>query len=226
MVHLAENNNEDLIRSFGNSFITINKKNINSLIKKNWEHIVYLSSALVYDFESPKYGNGDNLDIIKPNSIYQKSKIECEKIILDNGGTVLRMTNIYGPGMSANNIFSDIFKQLEGDGPIILRSLKASRDFLWIDDAVQAILVASKKKKNGIYNIASGKTTCISRLLEIILTIENKSHREIIEKNSTIHTSKVKLNIEKTKKELGWKPVTLLETGIKKLLSNNKANEK
>ena len=150
LIHLAENNNENYAKLRGKKLVEQNKEKIHDLIKKKWEHIVYLSSALVYDFEHPNYKSGKNCNIIKATSEYQKSKIECEKIVLDAGGTVLRMTNIYGENMSKKNIFSDIFKQLQSEGPIILKNLKASRDFLWIDDAIEAIMLASKKKRNAI----------------------------------------------------------------------------
>ena len=54
------------------------------------------------------------------------------------------MTNLYGPNMSTVNVFSDIIKQLDNE-LIILKNIKAVRDFLWIDDAVEAIISAINK---------------------------------------------------------------------------------
>ena len=45
------------------------------------------------------------------------------------------MTNIYGPGMSQNNVMSDILMQLNSNR-IKLKNLYANRDFLWVDDAL------------------------------------------------------------------------------------------
>ena len=85
----------------------------------------------------------------------------------ENGGTVLRMTNIYGPGMSQNNVISDIIKQLDSN-EIKLIDVHANRDFLWIDDAVEAIILSSKKKYNDIFNVASNKSINIYNLAKQI----------------------------------------------------------
>ena len=61
-------------------------------------------------------------------STYKKIKVVCEKIILRHGGTILRMTNLYGPNMSTVNVFSDIIKQLDNE-LIILKNIRRSEIF-------------------------------------------------------------------------------------------------
>ena len=155
LIHLAENNNAAEAELMGEDFIIKNTEKISNLIKKKWGNVIYISTVLLYDFEKKNNKiTNESMGKVKVNSIYKKSKIECEKIVLNAGGSVLRMTNLYGPGMSLNNVMSDIIKQLNSD-KIILKNLNAMRDFLWIEDAVEAIILANKSKFNDIFNVAS-----------------------------------------------------------------------
>ena len=47
----------------------------------------------------------------------------------------MRLANVYGPGMAANNVMSDILGQVPGDGPLVVRDIAPVRDYLWIEDA-------------------------------------------------------------------------------------------
>ena len=76
LIHLAENNRVDEAKLLGKKLIKENTDTMLNLMKNKWKHVVYLSSALVYDFNNPDYKNGNNMDLIKASSVYQKSKIE------------------------------------------------------------------------------------------------------------------------------------------------------
>ena len=91
LVHLAENNNISEVNSLGQSYINGNVKNLNFLLEKDWKHVIYISSIIVQQD-------------IKKISIYKKSKELCEKIISRYSGTILIMTNLYGPNMSTTNV--------------------------------------------------------------------------------------------------------------------------
>ena len=207
LVHLAENNNISEVETIGLKFINYNMNILNSILKKKWKHVIYISSIAA---------SGD----CNQTSVYKKNKLACEKIILELQGTVLRMTNLYGPLMSKNNVFSDIIKQLNKE-VIILKNANSIRDFLWIEDGIQAIIDTINKRPGGILNVASGKCLSIKDLAKNILSLSKKDNKEIksIEKKKDI--LKV-INIEDTKKILNWRPKTSLESGIKKLLSYNK----
>lgn len=219
LIHLAETNQIKTANFEGEGFVDKNKKVLRSLIKKKWDHIIYVSTALI---ESNH--NLPNYKLSQENNFYIKSKLECEKIVLENNGTVLRMTNLYGPGMSKNNVFSDILKQLKKK-QIRLKNLKAKRDFLWIEDAVEAIILAINSKKKNIFNIVSNNKTSIYELVKIFLK-EINQNKNIVSINNSQDEVDNKLDIEKTISELNWKPSTSIHIGIKKLLLNKYQNEK
>ena len=130
------------------------------------------------------------------------------------------MTNLYGPHMSNVNIFSDIIKQLDNKS-ITLKKLQYSKRFLWVDDAVEAIILTIKKTPGGIFNIASGKLISIEEIVKNFLKIYGNDKKDIIsiKKNKNDFFSAV--DIEKTKLALNWKPNFTLQNGIKKLLKYN-----
>ena len=152
--------------------------------------------------------------VIRDN--YTKLKVTCEKMVIDFGGTVLRLSNVYGPQMSSKNVFSDIFKQLDGNNSVYINNLMPIRDYIWISDVVNAIICSEEKKLNEVFNIGTGVSTSVEDLLNLILKISNKCNVEIFsdERNSTKST--IKLDIEKTKKMLCWAPQVSLKSGLKK----------
>ena len=183
------------------------------------ENIIYISTVLLYDFDKKDKTSTTNSYKVKANSIYKKSKLECEKIILNNGGTVLRMTNLYGPGMSRDNVMSDIIKQLNSE-KIVLKNLNAMSDFLWIEDATDAVILANNKKFNDVFNIASSKVVSIYELTKTFLELAGYNRKKIIGLKNSSKTFAPIININKAHKILNWKPTTKLETGIKYLLRN------
>ena len=134
------------------------------------------------------------------------------------------MTNLYGPGMSRDNVFSDILKQLKKK-QIRLRNIKAKRDFLWIEDAVEAIILAINSKNKNIFNIVSNNIISIHDLVKIFLK-ETKQNKTILSVHSLQDEVDNNLDIKNTISELNWRPSTSLQTGIKKLLLHNYQNEK
>ena len=70
LIHLAELNDVNKAEGLGESFIKTNIKNLLSLIKKRWENIIYISSALIYDFDKVNLISNDSLGIVKADSIY------------------------------------------------------------------------------------------------------------------------------------------------------------
>ena len=69
LIHLAENNRVDEAKLLGNKLIKQNTDTMLNLMKNKWKHVVYISSALVYDFNNPDYKNGNNMELIKASSI-------------------------------------------------------------------------------------------------------------------------------------------------------------
>ena len=145
------------------------------------------------------------------------SKLAVEKLFLAVGGTVARVTNLYGPGMATTTIFADILAQLGKPGPVTIREVTPVRDYLWSDDAAAAFTAMALSEKSGIYNVASGTVIACGDLANLILKLAGESRREVLAKHPARH-SVLRIDIEKIKRDLQWSPTVDLETGIKLLL--------
>jgi len=164
--------------------------------------------------------------ITRPISPYGISKLTIEKY-LDSYYRLfglpyisLRYGNVYGPRQNQNSeagvvaIFTNKIlrnKQLfiHGDG-------NQTKDYIFIEDAIRATILSFEKDFKGILNIGTGKETSV---LEIFHKIKQLTERQVKEKHVPFPLGGFRrgcLSIQKTKKELNWKPNYTLEEGIKK----------
>ena len=211
LIHLAQPNNSK--KESNGEEIELCKK----LVSKNWNHIIYISSATVYGDQIDNPRKSDE-EIFGYND-YTNVKLKCESIVLSKGGTCLRFSNIYGHKMSSENVISEILSQVSKSEKIVVENKYPIRDFLWIDDAVNAIIQAIKLKPSGIINVGSGIGTSIEELVKNVLNIINKPDNLIFSKKREKINSFLVLNIDDAKKILNWSPQITLIEGLSKLLN-------
>lgn len=139
----------------------------------------------------------------------------------------LRLANVYGPRQNSKGeagviaIFCD--KMLSGKQPIINGDGKQTRDFIFVEDVVEANILALKKNKVGIFNICTGKETDINTIFRKLKKLTRSSCREIhgVAKHGEQKISC--LDYSKVKKELGWQSRYSLEEGLEKTIKWFKA---
>ena len=214
LVHLAQNRNTKIKNKLNEV------EDFKNLIKKNWHHIIYISSTNVYGIQSTKHHV--TTERVFPSNTYTETKIACEELTRRENGTVLRFSNIYGHNMDQNTIVGTIMKQLNNDGPIVLNETKSVRDFLWIDDAIESILLSIKNKPNSILNVGTGKGTSINELIKVVLQLVNTEKRYIIKNNKNHKNNSILIDISETKKVIKWKPKISLKLGLSKILKRDK----
>ena len=116
---------------------------------------------------------------IEPDSPYGCTKLCEEKLCLsyakiyDIEAVCLRYFNVYGPNQRfdayGNVIPIFVFRMIRNEPIIIYGDGEQTRDFVHVDDVVQAnIRAADSIGVNGAFNIASGKRVTINRLVDII----------------------------------------------------------
>jgi UDP-glucose 4-epimerase len=135
----------------------------------------------------------------------------------------LRFGNIYGPGSGhKNSVVAKFIKQsLNGETLEIYGDGKQTRDFIYIDDLIQAIRLAATKEGVGgeVFQIATAKETTLSELVETLVPILNEAGIKNIKVHHTApRLGDVKRNYSDTTKarqRLGWQDWTTLSTGLK-----------
>jgi len=107
---------------------------------------------------------------INPDSVYGFTKMVGEKLVLDTGGTVLRLSNVYGgPNFfeEKNTVISRFIRaKQEGRKAEIYGDGRQTRDFIHVDDVVDSLIEA--RNCDGLHNVCTGERTSILELAEMI----------------------------------------------------------
>jgi UDP-glucose 4-epimerase len=134
----------------------------------------------------------------------------------------LRYGNVYGPRQNpdgeAGVIAIFITRILKNEEVLIHGDGKQTKDYIFIDDAVEATILSFKRNFRGILNIGTGKETSV---LEIFNKIKELTNIKAKKKNINLSPCSFKrgcLSIKKAKKELGWQPKYSLEEGLRKAI--------
>jgi len=134
----------------------------------------------------------------------------------------LRYANVYGPRQDSHGeagvvaIFTE--KLLKGEQPVINGTGEQTRDFICVDDVVEANIVALAGDGNGIYNVGTGGETSI-------LTLYRMLADRIAPGLSALHAAaklgeqqRIALDCGKISKAFGWRPRTSIEEGLAKTI--------
>lgn len=204
LIHLAEESNRTAASSAGDAYVKASSELARVLSRRFAGRVIYASSSAVY---------GDACDIpfqvgdpLVPVDAYVRAKILSEVAVLDEGGVVVRLANLFGPGMSKDNVMSEILHQIPGEGPLLVRDDMPVRDFLAVDDAARLFTLLVGSRMHGIFNVGSGVGTRIHALAKMALELCGEDGREIVATQPALVTSVNILNVEETAKALGWTP--------------------
>ena len=203
----------------------IGTRNALHYCKQNGAKLIFASSYV--------YGVPDSLPInekciAKPNNPYALSKFISEKlcqfsVTYENiEVTALRIFNVYGPGQNNNFLIPTILKQLNMKKEIIVKSIEPKRDFIYVDDVVNAFLLSQKNLPGfNVFNIGSGKSFSVKNLVSIIQNIKQTKLPLISMEESRVNEiPDVIADISEAKKKLGWEPKYSLEQGLNLTLNN------
>ena len=218
LLYLAENNEITEADKLSSDYIDNNVKRLKFILSNTKSKLIYASSVAIYgDLSEIPHSPSDKLNII---NTYSKSKFDCEKLVLQAGGVVARLSNIYGPGMSKKNIISDILKQIKvkGIGSINIIDGSPVRDMIHISDVTSCLLSMTKIQKKGIYNVATGTSISMKDLALMILKVANFEEYKLVELKHNKTTSCISLDISNTKKTFAWSPSISLQDGLKELV--------
>ena len=204
---------------------------IMSAIENKVKKILFASSSSVYPLESnqPLYEDMK----LEGESPYAMSKIICEKLIefyCKNSQTSycsLRCFNIYGRGQDINSDYAAVIPKFillskKGDDLPLYNGGKQTRDFINVEDVIEAYIDLAKSNFSGVFNVGSGKEISIKNIAEKIISIENKS--KMVEKPMLKGDALRSLaDISKINEKIGFTPKINLDEALKDLYENFKS---
>ena len=187
--------------------------------------MLFASSTQIYRLKK----TGDKISEstpLKPDSIYGISKKSAEDLIRISGlpYTVLRLANVYGPGCrpNYNSVVATLCQRARKNLPLQINGKGTQgRDFIYIDDVIQAFLLAGfngKSRERKVYNVSSGRITTLKKIINTIKQIEKGIKVEF----NVEGEDKVSYCCDSTrfKRDFGWKPRTSLSQGIERSLKS------
>ncbi len=191
------------------------------------KHIIFSSSMMVYGL--PQFSPINENHPTLPVDLYGISKLLVEEALRIHAETsgimlsILRFTSIYGPGKysgkSARRAIPNFIRLARNnEAPVIFsHAVHEKRDYLYIDDAVEAIVLSLARPFNDVINIGSARSTTILELAEIIVEQCGASRKVVVEQSSVPSSgpSDYLLDIAKSKALIDFFPHVSLEQGLR-----------
>lgn len=192
--------------------------------------LIFFGSSLEYGMVKNFPVSEDN-NSFNPNSFYGVHKLSVTHYcriynrLFGIDSTVLRFPHLYGPEkfrpdkkMGIVNHF--IYSALRGKELEVFGSGLQLRDYLYIDDAIEAIEKAVRRKNSSgqTFNIGTGNPVSILQLAKMIVRIAGKGRVKKVKWPSSyrlIEQGNFYTDYEKAKRMLYWRPRVNLESGIR-----------
>lgn len=185
------------------------------------EKFVHISTCAVYG--EPEYTPVDEEHQVNPISPYAASKLASEHYCVafhqayGLKTTILRPFNVYGSRQKDGVVAEFVQRIKKGKPPIIHGNGGQTRDFVYVKDAVDAIILALKQKGavGKVFNVGTGKATTINELAQLLLQIYDMKLKPIYKESRIGDLRESCADIRKAEKELGYKPSFSLEEALK-----------
>ena len=204
------------------------KNLIDFFLNKKIKSFLQVGSCVEYGKNKSPQSEKIITNIKDLKSSYGRAKLSATNYLLkkyktDNfPGNVIRLYLVYGPRQDFNRFIPLIIKGCLGNSNFPCSSGKQFRDFLYIDDAVNAIIkcLLARNLQGEILNIGSGKPKKIKKVIHLIkglIKLGNPSFDKIKMRSDEINS--LYPNIKKADKELNWIPKVKFNDGIAKTIN-------
>lgn len=190
------------------------------------ERVVYSSSASVYGNSRYLPANEDDApNLLSPYAVSKYAGESYCRAFYESyelPTSVVRYSNVYGPGQSARNpycgVIGKFFEGARQGRPISIHGDGLqTRDFTYVDDAVEATLLAAVRPRavGEIFNVGTGFETSINTLAETVREVSGSpAPVEHIDRRDIDNIRRRVVNIEKIRQALHWVPRFTLREGL------------
>jgi dTDP-glucose 4,6-dehydratase len=204
-------------------------------LDENIHSLVHMSSCEVYG--TAQYVPMDENHPLAAHSPYAASKIAAEKLVesfvFSYGlpAVVVRPFNTYGPRQSTRAIIPSIIVQALSRPVINIGNLTPTRDFNFVSDIVNGLILAGQVDLAvmQVINLGSNRETSVEQLVKEILRILNREQIKIHQSSERLRPEKSEVyrllaDNRKASRVLGWSPTISLEAGLEETIRWMKEN--
>ena len=238
VIHLAgEKNRNDIDTQFRDSYdrnLAISLNVIEACLGlPKFERLIFLGSCDEYGHESSPF---DEMQRELPANAYGLSKLAVTKILSglyqsrQFPSIVLRPSVIYGPNQGDEMFLSALIQSLLAQKNFAMTYGEQYRDFVYIDDVVDAIIKAltAVNQVNGtVINIGAGVSYQVKNIATLVAnSIHQDANNHLkfgVVPYRTTEVIHYAVNIGRAEKLLGWQPTTKLEQGLQQTVNHFRA---
>ena len=197
---------------------------LHTLINSNCKKFVFTSSGGTIFGEPENIPTAENDYSSEPASPYGVAKKKLNEIIktMTSNTTlsysILNLSNVYGPRQDPHgeagvvSIFSN--KYFNGERPVIYGSGEQTRDYIYVQDVISALIKSSKIQEDLFLNIGTGIETSVNQLSESLKTQFSSDLEPIFKDARDGELQRSVLDNTKARKLLNWEPQYDLDSGM------------
>lgn len=232
IVHLAASKNRSLNLDAYRSEFEVNLNGTMNLVEACQKYgrikkFVYLGSCDEYGVQSAPFRE---TDCELPLTAYGASKLAATKFLQAQAKlwgfptVILRPSVVYGPGQDTSMFLPSLIQSIFHNELFELSEGKQTRDFIFIDDLIESILLLINEKNfyGEIINISSGISITIKELANLVVQIMGRNSGQLLKFSASNYRKSEIMNYvvnnEKAFKLIGWYPKTSIEEGISKII--------
>jgi nucleoside-diphosphate-sugar epimerase len=197
--------------------------NMLELCRINQARMIFFSS---YVYGHPQYQPIDEKHPIQAFNPYAQTKVICENLCEGYNRdfkvpvTIFRPFNIYGKGQNPDFLIPSIIQQAR-NGKIVIKDDRPKRDYIHVEDIVDAVITAIENAQSGLhtYNLGTGVSYSVKEIVDIVQSLFNSEIDYFctneFRPNDVMDTI---ADIRKIKAELNWQPTVSIHDGLEKMI--------
>jgi UDP-glucose 4-epimerase len=201
------------------------------LARKHKSTVIFSSNSGIYDTSKIPI---DEKTADNPKTPYDLDKLQAEnfmKLYREVYGVefvIFRFATVYGPRQSLSPTWKPVVLEfiaqvMKGQRPTIYWDGEQTRDFIYVADLVDALVLALDQKAAGeTLILGSGKETSINQLFQTVSRLLKVDVEPIREPKKLGDIRRMRYDCRKAERILGWKAQTTLEQGIERIIAADK----
>ena len=207
-------------------------KNLTEIfLKKRPLSYIQIGSSLEYGNSNSPQKENIRCSLKSIKSIYGRAKLLSSRYMIELfkkknfPSTVLRLYLVYGPRQDINRFLPITIKGCLKNKKFPCSKGDQLRDFVYVDDAVEAMIKAltNKNSRGQIINIGSGKPRKIKNVIEKVKKISKGGYPQYgMFKVRKFEIPELYPNVTKAKKKINWRPKISFEKGLRRTINSFK----